>query len=42
MGQTITQKILARHCGKKEVVPGEFIWAKVDFTLGNDITAPIA
>lgn len=42
MGQTITQKILARHCGKKEVVPGEFIWAEVDFTLGNDITAPIA
>jgi len=42
MKQTITQKILARHCGKKEVAPGEFIWAKVDFTLGNDITAPIA
>jgi len=42
MKQTITQKILARHCGKKEVSPGEFIWAKVDFTLGNDITAPIA
>lgn len=42
MSQTITQKILAKHCGKKEVVPGEFIWARVDFTLGNDITAPIA
>jgi 3-isopropylmalate/(R)-2-methylmalate dehydratase large subunit len=42
MGQTITQKILARHCGQKSVNPGEFIWAGVDFTLGNDITAPIA
>ncbi|MFA5039895.1 MAG: 3-isopropylmalate dehydratase large subunit [Candidatus Omnitrophota bacterium] len=42
MPQTITQKILARHCGKKEVKTDEFIWAKVDFTLGNDITAPIA
>jgi 3-isopropylmalate/(R)-2-methylmalate dehydratase large subunit len=42
MKQTITQKILAKHCGQKTVTPGEFIWAKVDFTLGNDITAPIA
>jgi 3-isopropylmalate/(R)-2-methylmalate dehydratase large subunit len=42
MDQTITQKILARHCGKASVVPGEFIWARVDFTLGNDITAPLA
>ncbi len=42
MGQTITQKILARHAGKKTVEPGTFIWAKVDFTLGNDITAPLA
>ncbi len=42
MKQTITQKILAKHCGKANVLPGEFIWAKVDFTLGNDITAPIA
>jgi len=42
MKQTITQKILAKHCGKKAVVSGEFIWAGLDFTLGNDITAPIA
>lgn len=42
MAQTITEKILARHCGKREVSPGEFIEAKVDLCLGNDITAPIA
>ena len=42
MGQTITQKILAKHAGKTSVAPGEFVWAKVDFTLGNDITAPLA
>lgn len=42
MGQTITQKILAAHCGKKSVDPGELINAKVDLVLGNDITAPIA
>lgn len=39
---TITEKILARHAGVKEVAPGELINAKVDIALGNDITAPIA
>ncbi|HXX57351.1 MAG TPA: 3-isopropylmalate dehydratase large subunit [Thermodesulfovibrionales bacterium] len=39
---TITEKILAAHTGKKEVVPGELINAKVDLILANDITAPIA
>jgi len=42
MKQTITQKILAAHCGKKALSPGEFINAKVDLCLGNDITAPIS
>lgn len=42
MGQTITQKILAAHCGKDTVEPGELINAKLDLVLGNDITAPIA
>ena len=40
--QTITQKILAAHCGKEHVEPGELILAKVDIALGNDITAPLA
>ncbi|MDA8155386.1 MAG: 3-isopropylmalate dehydratase large subunit [Actinomycetota bacterium] len=39
---TITEKILAAHCGKKDVRPGELINARVDFVLANDITAPIA
>jgi len=42
MPQTITQKILAAHCGKKEVRPGELISCKADAVLGNDITAPPA
>jgi 3-isopropylmalate/(R)-2-methylmalate dehydratase large subunit len=42
MPMTITEKILAAHCGKKEVVPGELINAKVDIVLANDITAPIS
>lgn len=39
---TITEKILAAHCGKTEVFAGELINAKVDLILANDITAPIA
>lgn len=42
MGMTIAEKILAAHCGKEMVVPGEIIYADVDVALGNDITAPIA
>lgn len=42
MGMTIAEKILAEHAGKKEVVAGEIINAKVDMVLANDITAPIA
>lgn len=32
MGMTIAEKILADHSGKKEVKPGEYIWARVDGT----------
>lgn len=39
---TITEKIFAAHCGKKEVTSGELINAQVDLVLANDITAPIA
>ena len=39
---TLAEKILAAHCGKDKVSPGEFISVKTDFVLSNDITAPIA
>jgi len=42
MGYTITEKILLKHTGLKSIHPGEFIDAKVDLCLGNDITAPLA
>ncbi len=42
MGYTITEKILLKHTKLKSIHPGEFIDAKVDLCLGNDITAPIA
>ena len=30
MTMTMAEKILASHSGKKKVVPGEYVWAKVD------------
>lgn len=39
---TITEKILAAHCNRKKVSPGEFVQPRVDIALGNDITAPMA
>lgn len=42
MAMTMTQKILAAHCGKDFVKPGELIEAKVDFVMGNDVTGPPA
>ena len=42
MGMTMTQKILARHAGLDQVVPGQLVEAKLDLVLGNDITAPVA
>jgi 3-isopropylmalate/(R)-2-methylmalate dehydratase large subunit len=42
MGMTITEKIIAAHCGEREVRPGQFVYARADICMGNDITAPIA
>jgi len=38
----LAEKILAAHTDRKEVSPGEFVNARVDVILANDITAPIA
>ncbi len=42
MGYTIAEKILLAHTNKKHIAPGEFIEARLDLALGNDITAPLA
>jgi 3-isopropylmalate/(R)-2-methylmalate dehydratase large subunit len=42
MGYTIGEKILLAHTRLKEIQAGQFIEAKVDVALGNDITAPLA
>ena len=42
MGMTMTQKILASKAGLEKVHAGQFIEAKLDLALGNDITTPVA
>lgn len=37
----ITEKILAKASGKKEVNPGEIVEAKIDMAMVNDITGPL-
>jgi 3-isopropylmalate/(R)-2-methylmalate dehydratase large subunit len=38
----LVEKIIAAHTDKQSVSPGEFVSARVDVILSNDITAPIA
>ncbi|MBI2552936.1 MAG: 3-isopropylmalate dehydratase large subunit [Candidatus Rokubacteria bacterium] len=38
MGMTVTEKILASHAGKTHVEPGEFIIARPDMVMGNDLS----
>ena len=42
MPHTIAEKILLAHTDEKDIHQAEFIEAKVDLALGNDITAPFA
>ncbi len=42
MPMTITEKILAAHARRDEVVPNELINVRLDLVLANDVTAPIA
>ena len=41
MGLTFVEKILAMKSGRSKVSPGEFVVAKVDSSLANDVTAPL-
>ena len=38
MGSTITEKILAAHCGRETVKPGELINAEIDVIMCHDVT----
>ncbi|MBI4297895.1 MAG: 3-isopropylmalate dehydratase large subunit [Chloroflexi bacterium] len=39
---TLAEKILAAHCSRDKVSPGELINVRADLVMSNDITAPIA
>ncbi|MFH1058124.1 MAG: 3-isopropylmalate dehydratase large subunit [Pseudomonadota bacterium] len=38
MGQTLAQKILAAHCGRDQVRPGEIVEAGLDMVMANDVS----
>ena len=38
----LAERILAAHSDKKKVSPGEFVNARADLVLSNDVTAPLA
>ncbi|MPZ14756.1 MAG: homoaconitate hydratase family protein [Chloroflexi bacterium] len=42
MGHTIAEKIIAAHCGRDDVRPGEFVDVDLDLVMANDVTAPLA
>jgi 3-isopropylmalate/(R)-2-methylmalate dehydratase large subunit len=37
MGMTMAEKILARAAGRAKVTSGDFIWAKVDTAMMDDL-----
>jgi 3-isopropylmalate/(R)-2-methylmalate dehydratase large subunit len=39
---TIEEKIIAWHCGRETVKPGDMVMAKVDMVLGTDVTVPLS
>ena len=41
-GQTIAEKILAAHCGREKVVPGEYINAEVDLVLASELSGIVS
>lgn len=42
MGMTITEKILAAHCERESVVPGEIVNARLDLIVCHEVTTPPA
>jgi len=42
MASTITEKILANASHKKEVAPGDYVVADVNYTMAHDSTGPLA
>jgi 3-isopropylmalate/(R)-2-methylmalate dehydratase large subunit len=42
MGMTLAEKILADHCGEREVHPGRFINARVDIVMASELSGVVA
>ncbi|MCD7823935.1 MAG: 3-isopropylmalate dehydratase large subunit [Oscillospiraceae bacterium] len=42
MGMTLSQKILAAHCGKDKLEAGQLVLCNLDRVHGNDVTCPPA
>lgn len=40
MPQTLTQKIMARACGRERAIPGENLWVSVDVLMTHDVCGP--
>jgi len=40
MPMTLTEKILARHAGRDQVVPGDNIWVDTDILMTHDVCGP--
>ncbi|EAX46368.1 homoaconitate hydratase family protein [Thermosinus carboxydivorans Nor1] len=40
MGMTMAEKIIARAANKRQVKPGEFVWANVDTAMMDDLLGP--
>lgn len=40
MGQTLTEKLIARACGRESVTPGEIVTCKVDLAMVHDSSGP--
>ena len=39
-GQTIPEKILARHAGRDSVSPGDTVWVNADVLMTHDVCGP--
>ena len=37
---TITEKVIARHCNRARVAPGESVWVDVDILMTHDVCGP--
>ena len=42
MGQTMTEKILAKGAGVDQVEPGDIVEVALDLVMTNDVTAPLS